>query len=88
MDLSWLVDLRTRGGDPLLFFGPLSVTETLPHGTSDDVRAEVRRAMDLCRDRASLVFFTSNTITPVKTTTLEMTNNGSIYSVSPFSHPD
>jgi uroporphyrinogen-III decarboxylase len=40
------------------------VTTTLPHGTPEDVRAEVRRAMDLCRDKASLVFFTSNTITP------------------------
>ncbi len=64
MDLEWIVDRRTRGGDPLLIFGPLSVTTTLPYGTPDDVRAEVRRAMDLCRDQASLVFFTSNTITP------------------------
>jgi hypothetical protein len=64
MDLEWIVDRRTRNGDPLLIFGPLSVTTTLPHGTPDEVRAEVRRAMDLCRDKASLVFFTSNTITP------------------------
>jgi len=64
MDLAWIVDLRTRGGEPLLIFGPLSVTTTLPHGTPEDVRAEVRRAMRLCRDKASLVFFTSNTINP------------------------
>jgi hypothetical protein len=64
MDLEWIVDLQTRVGEPLLIFGPLSVTTTLPHGTPEDVRAEVRRAMALCRDRASLVFFTSNTITP------------------------
>jgi hypothetical protein len=64
MDLEWIVDLRTRSGDPLLIFGPLSVTKTLPHGTPADVRAEVRRAMAICRDKASLVFFTSNTITP------------------------
>ena len=64
MDLAWIVDLRTREGDPLLLLGPLSVTTTLPHGTPQDVRAEVRRAMDLCRDRAALAFFTSNTITP------------------------
>jgi hypothetical protein len=64
MDLAWLVDLKTRTGDPLLFFGPMSVTTTLPHGTPDDVRAEVRLAMDICRDKASLVFFTSNTLTP------------------------
>jgi hypothetical protein len=64
MDLEWIVDCRTRNGDPLLIFGPLSVTETLPHGTPADVRAAVHQAMSLCRDRASLVFFTSNTITP------------------------
>jgi hypothetical protein len=64
MDLEWIVDLRTRDGDPLLIFGPLAVTTTLPHGTPEDVRAEVHRAMDLCRDKASLVFFTSNTINP------------------------
>ncbi len=64
MDLEWIVDLRTRDGDPLLIFGPLSVTTTLPHGTPGEVRAEVHKAMDLCRDKASLVFFTSNTITP------------------------
>jgi len=64
MDLEWIVDLRTRSGDLLLIFGPLSVTKTLPLGTPAEVRAEVRRAMAICRDKASLVFFTSNTITP------------------------
>jgi len=64
MKLEWIVDLRTRDGDPLLIFGPMSVTTTLPHGTPEDVRAEVRRAIEICRDRASLVFFTSNTIIP------------------------
>jgi hypothetical protein len=64
MDLSWIADLRTRTGDPLLIFGPLPVTTVLPHGTPGEVRAEVRRAISLCRDRASLVFFTSNTINP------------------------
>ena len=64
MDLEWIVDKRTRDGDPLLIFGPMQVTTTLPHGTPEDVRAEVHRAMNLCRDKASLVFFTSNTINP------------------------
>jgi uroporphyrinogen decarboxylase len=64
MELEWIVDRRTRDGDPLLIFGPLQVTTTLPHGTPEEVRAEVRWAMDLCRDKASLVFFTSNTINP------------------------
>ena len=64
MDLEWIADLRTRDGDPLLIFGPMSVTTTLLLGTPDDVRAEVSRAMDICREKASLVFFTSNTINP------------------------
>ncbi len=64
MDLEWIVERRTRDGDPLLVFGPLQVTTTLPHGTPEEVQAEVRRAMDVCRDKASLVFFTSNTINP------------------------
>jgi len=64
MELEWIVDLRTREGDPLLIFGPMSVTTTLPFGTPQDIRAEVHRAMEICRDKASLVFLTSNTITP------------------------
>ena len=64
MDLEWIVDKRTRNGDPLLIFGPMSVTRTLPHGTPDDVRAEVEWAMNVCRDKASLVIFTANTLTP------------------------
>ncbi len=64
MELDWIRDLRTRNGDPLLIFGAMSVTETLPFGSSEDVRAEVRRIMDLCRDHCGLVFKTSNTINP------------------------
>jgi hypothetical protein len=64
MALKWIVDLRTRTGDPLVIFGPMSVTTTLPHGTPDEIRAEVDRAMRECRGKASLVFLTSNTIIP------------------------
>ncbi len=64
MDLEWIVDLRTRQGEPLLILGPMSVTTTLPHGTPQDVKSEVRWAMDTCRDKASLVYFTGNTINP------------------------
>jgi hypothetical protein len=64
LTLEWLVQQRTKNGDPLVIYGPMSVTTTLPFGTPEDVRAQVKRAMDLCRDKASLVFFTSNTILP------------------------
>ena len=64
MNLEWIRHLRTRTGDPLLIFGAMSVTETLPHGTPQDVIADVQRTIDLCRDHAGLAFMTSNTITP------------------------
>jgi hypothetical protein len=63
LELEWIADLHTRQGNPLLIFGPMQVTTTLPFGTPAEVRAEVGRAMQICRGRASLVFFTSNTIT-------------------------
>ena len=64
MELDWIVDLKTRHGDPLLIFGPISVTRTLPFSTPQEVRQSVQKAMDLCKNKASLVFFTSNTINP------------------------
>ncbi|MCC7446345.1 MAG: hypothetical protein IT324_02965 [Anaerolineae bacterium] len=64
MELDWIVKRRTRIGDPLLIFGAMSVTTTLPFGTEDDVRREVQRTIDMCRDNAMLVFTTSNDITP------------------------
>jgi len=63
MELEWITDLRTRGGDPLIIFGPISVQTTLL-GAADEVKNEVLRAMEICREKASLVFFTSNTINP------------------------
>jgi hypothetical protein len=64
MDLEWIVDLRTRQGDPLLIFGPMEVVTIFRNGSPQDIRQEVKHSMDLCRDKAALVFFTSNTITP------------------------
>jgi hypothetical protein len=64
MELEWIVDLRTRDGDPLLIYGPMPVTKTLRFGTPQEVREVVDLSIDLCRDRASLAFFTSNTINP------------------------
>lgn len=64
MHLEWIVNLRTRRGDPLLIFGPMEVVTKFRNGSTEDIRQEVRYSMELCRDKASLVFFTSNTITP------------------------
>jgi len=64
LDLEWIVDLRTRTGNPLLIFGPMEVATKFRSGTPADVMEEVRHSVELCRDKAALVFFTSNTITP------------------------
>ena len=64
MDLEWIVEKRASNGDPLIIYGPMSVTRTLPYGTPKDVKAEVEWAMNVCRDKAALVYFTSNTLVP------------------------
>ena len=56
--------LKPRRGEPLIVFGPLPVTTLLPLGTPEQVRAEVRRVMQVCRDTVSLIFFTSSSINP------------------------
>jgi GNAT superfamily N-acetyltransferase len=64
MLLENLVERRTRDGEPLLIFGPLAVTTTLTRCTPEEVRAEVHRAIEICRGISSLVLFISNTMTP------------------------
>jgi hypothetical protein len=64
MVLDELVQRRTREGNRLLIFGPLSVTTELPRCTPDQIRAKVRHAVDVCRGQADLVLFTANTINP------------------------
>ena len=62
--LADIVRKRTREGEPLLIFGPLSVTTELPTMTPDEVVAATRAAIETCRGKASLVLFTANTINP------------------------
>ncbi|MFH1569960.1 MAG: hypothetical protein ABIL09_18350 [Gemmatimonadota bacterium] len=64
MVLDELVRRRTREGEPLVIFGPLAVTSQLPVWTPEQVTAEVRRAIAVCRGQASLALFTANTINP------------------------
>lgn len=59
-----LVERRTVRGEPLIILGPISVTTTLIRETPEGVKKAVRRAIDTCRDKASLVLFTSNEILP------------------------
>jgi hypothetical protein len=62
--LSDMVEKRTRDGEPLLIFGPISVTTELPNLTSADIESRVRDAVETARGKASLVLFTANTINP------------------------
>jgi hypothetical protein len=64
MTLEYVTARRTREGRRLLIFGPLAVTTELPVYTPEQVYARARWAIDYCRDRASLVLFTGNTINP------------------------
>jgi hypothetical protein len=59
-----LVRHRTRDGERLLIFGPLSVTTELPLMTAAEIVERVRSAIETCRGQASLVLFTANTINP------------------------
>jgi hypothetical protein len=64
MTIEMVARKRTRDGEPLLIFGPLAVTTELPFCSPQEIRDKVRRAVEVCRGRASLVLFTSNTINP------------------------
>jgi len=59
-----IADLRTREGDPLVVFGPISVTTELPALSPDQLRERVRHAIDVCRGQAGLCLFTADTINP------------------------
>lgn len=62
--LEEIVERRTADGQPLLIFGPISVTTTLVRETPEGVKRAVREAVQVCRGKASLVLFTSNEILP------------------------
>lgn len=64
MLLEELVQRRTRDGERLLIFGPMAVTTELPVCTPEEIEAKVHHAIDVCKENASLVLFTSNTINP------------------------
>jgi len=62
--IEYVADLKTREGDPLVLFGPISVTTELPVLSPDDLHQRVRHAINVCRSRAGLCLFTANTINP------------------------
>jgi len=64
MHLEEIANLQTKAGEKLLIFGPLSVTTELPVLSPEQVRTKVRYYNEVCRDKADLVFLTSNTMCP------------------------
>ena len=56
--------LRTRDGDPLILWGSILVTRTLPFGTVDDVRAEVERCIDTAQPGGGFVLMPSSSVGP------------------------
>ena len=64
VSIDLIASKRTKEGNPLLIYGPLSVTTELPVCTPQEIKEKVRHAIDVCRGNAHLGLFTSNTINP------------------------
>jgi hypothetical protein len=62
--LEFMLEHRSREGEPLIIFGPMAVTTELPVLSPKEVKERVRRVIRLCEKDARLVLFTSNTINP------------------------
>ena len=64
MSLAELAGMTNRDGEPLILWGSVSVTSTLPHGSPDDVRADVRRCLDIGAQRGRLFLAPSSSVGP------------------------
>lgn len=70
-----LADLRKKFGNALCFQGGISVQKTMPYGTPDEIRQEVKRIADLVKPDGGYIFCTSHNIqadTPVENITALM----------------
>jgi len=56
-------ELKRVYGDQLTLWGGLSVQDTIPHGTVEDVKEEVKRTVDSCALGGGFVLGTSNNVT-------------------------
>jgi uroporphyrinogen decarboxylase len=55
-------DLKNAYGDRLTFHGSISIQKTMPHGTPDDVRAEVRERFETLGPGGGFFFCTAHNI--------------------------
>jgi len=70
-----LSDLKKKFGNKLCFQGGVSIQKTMPYGTPDDIRREVRRIAAVVRSGGGYIFCTSHNIqadTPVENITALM----------------
>ena len=58
------VEIKKRWGDKLTLHGGISLQQTLPFGTPEEVRAEVEDLIKKCGYNGGLVVFPSNVIQP------------------------
>jgi hypothetical protein len=56
MSLETLSGMTNRNGVPLVLWGSVSVTSTLPHGSLEDVRRDIRRCIDIGAQRGGRLF--------------------------------
>jgi len=63
MDYEKICRMKTRDGEGLIIWAGVSVTTTLPHGTPDDVRREMKRLVD-SGPKTGLFLAASSSITP------------------------
>ena len=59
-----LVNVRTKWGEPLILWGCVSVTTTLPFGTVEDVQAAVRRSFTLAGPGRGFALASTSSIMP------------------------
>jgi len=64
MRLETLAEMTNRDGEPLILWGSVSVTSTLPHGTVEDVRADVRRCLEIGARHGRLFLAPSSSVGP------------------------
>ena len=55
-------EVKREFGDRITLYGTISMQETLPHGSVEDVRNEVRRRIRECGENGGLVLMPSNVV--------------------------
>jgi len=58
-----LAELKMEYGDKITLWGGLSVQDTLPYGTPEKVKEEIKRTIEICAPGGGFVLGTSNNIT-------------------------